>query len=427
MKRKKHRIRRARNSRKHRGRGTAPQRGLPEILRDSRQALRELVIASGLEQFQVMLEEDRTALCGERHAQAPERQAHRYGYDEGPLTFGGRRVRLRKPRVRGKNGGEVELPHWAEFSERDPLDHHVVNQMLIGVSTRDYERSLEKGPAESESIHTTRSSVSRSFVSRTAKGAEEFLNREIKDDDFPVLLFDGKEIGGHMLVIALGVDREGRKRILGLSEGTTENAEVCKSLLQNLIARGLAIEQLRLVVIDGGKALRKAIKEVFGAYALVQRCRVHKLRNVVEHLPEQRQGAVKAALKRAWGSADLPKARRQLRELINLLRKDHPGAAGSIEEGLEETLTVMLLGLDGNLSRLFCSTNMIENVNGTLQRVVHRVKRWRNGEMVVRWAVTGAMVAEQSFRRILGYKDMPRLIAALQAHNPANLKKAVNQ
>jgi len=389
--------------------------------------LRELVITSGLEQFRLMLEEDRVALCGERYGQSPDREAHRYGYDEGPLTFGGRRIRVRKPRVRRKGGGELELPSWAEFRSRDPLDRHMINQTLIGVSTRNYEKSLESAPAQSESISTTRSSVSRSFVSGTAKVVEAFLNREIGGDDFPVLMFDGKEIGGHMLVIALGVDREGHKRVLGVEEGTTENSEVCRSLLQNLITRGLGIEHPRLVVIDGGKGLRKAIKEVFGRNALVQRCRVHKLRNVVEHLSPQRQAAVKAALKRAWACSDVSKARNQMRNLIGQLRKDEPGAAASIEEGLEETLTVILLGLDGNLARLFCSTNMIENINGTVQRVIARVKRWRNGEMVVRWATTAAIVAEQNFRRIQGYKEMPRLLAALHAHGTASQKQAVNQ
>lgn len=404
-------------------------RDLPEILRDARQDLRTLVMVRGMEMFQQMLEDDRTALCGVRHAPDPERGAYRYGYDDGVLIFGGRKVRLRKPRVRHKAGGEATLPTWMAYTDSDPLGKRVVDQMMIGVSTRKYERSLEGAPGGTSSVGIDRSSVSRTFVARTEQAVKEFLSRPLKSDDFPVIMIDGKTICGHVMLIALGVDREGRKHILGLEEGTTENSEVCKSLLGDLITRGLEVAHRRLVVIDGGKGLRRAVKDTFGAWALVQRCRVHKLRNVIEHLPAPRQAAVIAALKKAWGSANVDQARKLLRQLANHVRQEHPGAAGSIEEGLDETLTVLALGLDGHLLKLFSSTNMIENVNGTVQDMTRRVKRWRGGAMVMRWAATGLMEAERNFRRIAGYEQLPTLIASLNSHSQSSvsIKRAVNE
>ena len=428
MKRSNHKRGTRRKESSRRQRWGHQRREVPEILRDARQDLRALVIEHGLEVFEAMLEDDRLALCGPRHEPNPEREAYRYGYDEGVLTFGGRRVRLRKPRVQRKGGSEVELPSWSEHRERDPLERRVVQQMLIGVSTRNYGQSLEGGlPEEARSLCTERSSVSRAFVLRTAQAVREFLGRAVEGKEFPVILIDGKEIGGHVLLIALGVDRQGRKQVLGLEEGTTENTEVCRSLLQNLIARGLEVEHPRLVVIDGGKGLRRAVREVFGQWALVQRCRIHKLRNVLEHLPENRRAAAAAALKRAWGTDGVEAARRELKRLANHLRQEHPGAASSAEEGLEETLTVLALGLTGHLRRLFSSTNMIENVNGTVQQVIGRVRRWRNGQMVVRWAAMGLMAAEGGFRRVQGWRDLSKLMAALEAHKPAAPRRAVNE
>jgi len=411
---------------RHRSKVGASQ--ILELLLDARRDLRAVVLVHGFAVFQQMLEEDRTAICGSRSAPDPNRDAYRHGFDEGVLNFGGRQVRLRKPRVRRKAGGEVELPTWSSYRDNDPLERRAVNQMILGVSTRNYGRSLEDVP-ETPSLGTERSSVSRAFVSRTETAVKEFLRRALSPDDYPVIMIDGKDVGGHMLLIVLGVDREGYKHVLGVAEGTTENSEVCRTLLRDLITRGFNVAHPRLVVLDGGKGLRKAVKEVFGRWALVQRCRVHKLRNVLEHLPKDQQATVAAALKRAWASNRPETAKRLLRQLAGHLRKDHPGAAGSIEEGLEETLTILRLGLTGHLHRLFSSTNMIENVNGTVQDLIRRVKRWRNGEMAIRWTVVGAMVAEKQFRRILGWKDMPAMIVALKEQISGSVldKKAVNQ
>jgi transposase-like protein len=291
----------------------------------------------------------------------------------------------------------------------------VIEQVLAGVSMRSYDRSLEELPEELPCSAADRSSVSRRFVAVTSDRVEQFLRRPLGDLDFPVILLDGRGMGEHLLVVALGIDSTGKKHALGVVEGSTESEQVCRSLLGNLIERGLVVERARLFVIDGGKGLRKAVREVFGAWAVLQRCRVHKLRNVVEHLPKGMRSWVRAAMNRAWASDTVAQGRRKLKDLAGQLEKDHPGAAGSILEGLDETLTVIGLGLSGWLLKTLASTNAIENVQGTLAKVSRNVKRWRGGAMALRWGVTGLIEAERKFRRVKGHREIRQLIAALDA------------
>jgi len=244
-----------------------------------RARLLEVVLAHGFEGVMVMLEADRAELCGPNRCWQPERKAYRYGHDEGRLVLGGRTVKVRRPRVRGIHGGEIELPSWRHFAEEDPLHERAIEQILAGVSTRKYGRSLEALPEKLEAGMTSSSSVSRRFIAATQQRVEAFLSRPLDGLDLPVILLDGTGFGGeHVLVTALGIDSSGHKHVLGVIEGTTESEEVCRSLLRNLIDRGLKVERARLFVIDGGKGLRKAIRETFGAWALVHRCHVHKLR-----------------------------------------------------------------------------------------------------------------------------------------------------
>lgn len=388
---------------------------LPEADLDPRAALLEVVLTKGFAGAMEMLEQDRERLCGPLRRWQVNRLAYRYGYDEGRLVFGGRKVKVAKPRVRSVDGHEMELPTWNQFAEEDPLDSRVLEQLLVGVSTRSYDRSLEELPEKLDPSGIARSSVSRRFVAMTRQRMEEFLARPLGDMDLPVIMLDGRGMGEHLLVIALGIDSSGHKHVLGVVEGSTESGEVCRNLLRDLIGRGLVVERARLCVIDGGKGIRKAIHEVFGGWALVQRCQIHKLRNVAEHLPKGKRTWVKAAMRRAWALKDASKAKGKLRDLARQLEGLHPGAAASILEGLEETVTVIDLHLKENMLKTLSSTNAIENVQGTLARVSRNVKRWRGGSMALRWGAAGLLEAEKKFRRVKGYREMPQFIASLDA------------
>jgi transposase-like protein len=360
-----------------------------------------------------MLEEDREQLCGPRYQQAEGRRAYRHGSEEAPVVLGGRKVRVKKLRVRAASGGgELTLPTWEDITREDPLEERAVEQMLLGVSTRRYARSLEPLPPGVESVAVSRSSVSRRFVARTAAKVEEFLSRPL-EADFPVLMIDGTGLGEHVLVVALGIDSEGHKHVLGVVEGSTESHGVCQALLRDLIERGLVVERARLFVIDGGKGLRKAIRETFAQWALIQRCQVHKLRNVLDHLPGSKRAAIGAALRRAWSADSEAQGRQQLEALASKLEAHHPGAVSALREGFDETLTLLALGAKGALYRTLCSTNPIENLQGALKRVAKRVKRWRGGSMALRWAATALMEAEGRFRRIRGHRELATLNSSL--------------
>jgi len=301
------------------------------------------------------------------------------------------------------------------MSDTDPLDKRVVEQMLIGVSTRKYRRSLEPLDESLQEHGTSKSSVSRRFVARTAAQVQEFLSRPLDSVDLPVVMIDGKRFGDHLLLVALGIDAQGAKHVLGVVEGTTESERACTTLLRSLTDRGLQVERQRLFVIDGGKGLRKAIRTVFGAWAAVQRCQVHKVANVIDHLPEAKRAWVRAAMRKAYDEPTSAKARQRLIGLAKQLEQQHPTAGGSLREGLDETLTIIDLGVTGPLARTLRSTNPIENLNSILETTARRVKRWRGGSMALRWAVGGLMEAEERFHRIKGFAQLPELLTSLEA------------
>jgi transposase-like protein len=396
--------------------GSRGQKVLPiaEVLVSVQEGLRDLVIGTGLQVLEAMLEEDRKDLCGPARKKQADRQAYRHGFDKGQLVLGGRKISVRKPRVRSTEGQEVPLPSWETLSDEDPLDERVVEQVTVGVSSRNYERSLEELPDNVESIGAKKSSVSRRFVARTVRQVDAFLGRPLEDLDLPIIMIDGTELGDRLLLVVLGVDFTGRKHVLGIREGVTESYETCRSLWRDLIGRGLEVERPRLFVIDGSKGLRKAIRRCFGEWALIQRCQVHKMTNVVEHLPQNQRGWVRAEIRRAWQQNSETKARVSLTKLIARLEKEHPGAAASLREGMDDTLTLLRLGAHGSLYRTLRSTNLIENLQGTIKRVTRNVKYWRDGSMVMRWAVTGLLEAESNFRRINGCRGLPYLLAQLE-------------
>jgi len=386
--------------------------------------LRELVMSFGIQAITAMLEQERTALCGPRYEHQPERAAQRGGTVRGQLALGGRSVTVPRPRVVGLDGREIALDTWSRLRASDPLGARALEQMLVGVATRKYERSLEGVPESLESRGTSKSAVSRRFVEATAAKLTEWLSRPLAELDICAVFMDGLHFAEHVVLVALGVDAQGTKHVLVLWAGATENSVACKGLLEDLVTRGLDPKRKRLFVIDGSGGLRAGIRDVFGKRALVQRCQKHKMENVVSHLPKSKHAAVRAAMRQAYKSTKVDSAKRLLNNLIRSLEPNHPGAAGSLREGLDETLTVMGLGLPRTLERSFSTTNPVENLNGSLRDLARRVKRWRDGAMILRWAAAGVLEASRGFRRLKGHKDMPKLLSALGDHVDAQEEAA---
>lgn len=377
--------------------------------------LHEMVVSAGLAALAEMLEAERNDVCGPRYAHSAARGASRAGHTPGELAMGGRRVSVQRPRVRGVDGREVKLKTWEHFAGSDPLNERAVEQMVIGVSTRKYERSLE--PVAVETRGASKSAVSRRFVAVTQTKLDELQSSKLSAFDLVALMIDGIHIDDHVVLVALGIDGEGQKRVLGFHQGATENARACKDLLANLQERGLPMDRATLVVIDGSRALRKAVDDVFGAQAVVQRCQVHKRRNVLDHLPEALKDRVGTAISQAYRSAKAATAKKRLLNLARALENEHPSAAASIREGLDETLTIMSLKLAGTLARSLSTTNPIENIQSGIRRTCNRVTRWRGGSMILRWVGAALIEHSRGFRRLRGYRDIPDLVRALRARD----------
>ena len=396
----------------------SPLRHLPlvDLLVDTKTELLELALRSGLKVFTTMLEEDRTAICGPRYAHEPEQPASRAGTARSEVVLGGRKVTIQRPRVRTA-AGEVALPTFQTMAATDPLDRRVVEQMLVGVATRQYARSLEPLGPEMKSRGTSKSAVSRRFVARTTAQLTAWQSAPLEALDLVALLIDGVHLGDHCLIVALGIAADGHKHALGLWDGSTENATVCQGLLANLQSRGLRTDRSLLVILDGSKALRKAVRATFGDAALVQRCQVHKMRNILEYLSDRDRPWAQAMLRRAYQAADPKLAQRLLLDLARRLEAEYPSAAESVREGLDETLTVLTLKLSPRLRRSLATTNAAESLLSRTRHVQRNVKRWRNGQMMLRWVAAGVLEAVKGFRRLKGYADMPMLVAALRARD----------
>jgi transposase-like protein len=295
------------------------------------------------------------------------------------------------------DGRELALPSWRTWSSRGPLERRAIEQMLVGVSTRRYARSLEPLPSDFRAHSIGKSAVSERFVVDTERKLAALLRRKLGGLQLIAVMLDGVRFAEHVILAAIGIDQSGRKHVLGLREGATENAASCKALLADLIERGLSTARTLLFVLDGAKALHRAVAEVFGERALIQRCRQHKKRNLSDALPER--------------------ARRLLENLARRLEPNYPSAAGSLREGLEETLTVMRLNLPESLERVLSSTNLIENLFSRVRESARRVKRWQGGMMILRWTAAGVLEAERHFRKLAGYRALPQLVAALRAHD----------
>lgn len=388
-------------------------------LEDVEHAFVGVCIDAGEAVLRAMMEQDRTALCGPAWKPDTSRPGRRAGSTESPITLGGRRLVVRRPRVRTEQGEELSLPSYEAAANEDPLDRHTLEALAAGVSTRRYGQSLERIPATRRERATSRSAVSRRFVALTERQLAEWLSQPLGQLDLRVVMLDGIIFKDHTILLAVGIDADGKKHPLGIAEGTTENAAVARALLGDLVARGLATDRARVFVIDGSKALRSAIEHFFGELAFLQRCPVHKRRNVLDHLPQSARPGVKRALDDAWNAQDAGLAKRQLERLARSLEVQHPGAANSIREGLDETLTLMRLGVSGRLLQSLRSTNAIESVNDKIATYARRVKRWRGGKMILRWVGAAVLDARRGFRRVKGHRDMHVLVAALQRHDTA--------
>jgi transposase-like protein len=379
-----------------------------------RSDLLALVHQLGLQAMCAMLEAERTRLCGERYRHDSSRKATRAGSTQGELTLGGRRVRVRRPRVTDRKGREIPLAAWEELANTDPLDARALEQMAVGVATRKYARSLEAVPDSIATRGTSKSAVSRRFVAITTEKLTQWMARSLADLDIWAVFIDGIHFGEHLALCALGVDATGVKHVLGIWEGATENEVACKAMLENLVARGLTANRSRLFIIDGSKALRAALRSLFGRRALVQRCQVHKTRNVLGHLPDERHADVRSAMREAYTCSKLETAKRLLNNLARTLQRKHPSAATSLREGLDETLTVLSLGVSAMLTRTLSTTNPVEHLNERIRTTARRVKRWDDGTMMLRWVLVGVLEATRGFRRLKGHRDMNLLVAHLK-------------
>lgn len=394
---------------------------LEEFAVQMRHGLLAASVAIGLGVMGELVDAEVTEIAGPKGRHDPNRAAIRHGSEDGKVTLGGRRIGVRRPRVRtvADEAGverEVRLESYDTFASVDLLADHMVASMLAGLSGRRYSSALEPvGEAvEASSSGTSQSAVSRRFVTATAERLAEFRSRPLDDRRWLICFVDGFDFAGHMMIGALGVTADGTKVPLGVVEGSTENASVVRHLITGLRDRGLDASEGILFVLDGGKALAKAVRDVFGDHAVIARCRAHKERNVLDHLPEGERPWVRRKLRAAWANPDAGEAEAALKALAGQLERVNPDAAASLREGLAETVTVTRLGVTGTLLKTVMSTNPVESMIEIVRAHARNVKRWQPGDMRLRWAAAGMLAASGQFRRVKGYHQLPQLAVALR-------------
>jgi transposase-like protein len=390
---------------------------LAELAGAAREGLLALAVGTGLGVLGSLLDTDVERLVGPKGRHNPDRAAVRHGTQPGRVTLGGRRVRVDRPRVRSADGAtELPLPTWQAFAATELLDQLALERMLAKLSTRRYRAGLEPVGAavEQTATGTSKSAISRRFVAATEHALAELLTADLSGLDLVALMVDGIRIAEHTCVVALGITLDGTKVPLGLAEGATENATVVRDLLAGLRDRGLDTSRPILVIIDGAKALRRAVDDVFD-HPVVQRCQLHKLRNVADRLPDAVASTVAKRMRRAYHHSDPLVAQAELEALARELDRSHPGAAASLREGLTETLTIGRLGVSPTLARTLRSTNSVESMIAICRDHAANVKRWRDGQMALRWVAAGMGEAATQFRRVNGYLHLPTLRAALDA------------
>ena len=395
---------------------------MTDIAGAAREGLLAMSVAAGMAVMQAMFEAEIVETCGPKGKHNRGRAAVRHGSGKGSVTLGGRRVAVARPRARTLDGHEVPLANYAHFAADDLLTEVVVERMLAGVATRRHARTAEPvgTQVDKEAKSTSRSAISRRFVRQTDTALAELMSRDLSGLDIKVLMVDGEHLAERCVVVALAITAEGTKKPVGLWDGSTENKTVVRALLADLVERGLKFDDGLLVVLDGAKALAAGVREVFGTKALIQRCTLHKRRNVAEHLPDKDTAWVEAKLVKAFGHPDPDQGLRNAKQLATQLDKRYPGASASLREGLQEMFTVARLGIDGRLAKTLTTSNPVESMISIARTTNRNVTRWRDGQMVLRWTAAGMLNAERSFRRIKGYKQMPQLVDALHRHAHPN-------
>jgi putative transposase len=394
-----------------------------DLAETAKEGLLALAVGTGLQMMRVLMDEDVIQLAGPKGKWDPDRTAVRHGTDDGQVTLGGRRVPIRRPRVRAADGsGEVPLPSYELFSSTEILGRLAMERMLAKLSCRRYPAGLEPvgTVVEATASATSKSAISRRFVAATERALTELMNADLSELDLVALMVDGVHFGEHTCVVALGIGIDGTKHPLGVVEGSTENATVVTGLLAGLRDRGLDTTRPILVVIDGAKALAAAVKAVFD-HPVIGRCQLHKIRNVQNHLPDHLASTVAKKMRAAYHDPNALHAEATLEALARDLQRSHPGAAASLREGLAETLTVTRLGVPPTLARTLRSTNAIESMIEIGRDHATNVKRWRDGQMALRWCAAGMLEAKKQFRRVNGYLHLPALRAALDAHVPGTV------
>jgi transposase-like protein len=394
---------------------------MAEVVGMLQEGVGHLLREAGLALMNLVMEEEVRQLAGERHQQHRERRAHRWGKEDGYCVVDGQKVPLRRTRLRTAEHGEQRLGSYELFQRSGPREQSVWDKMMRGLTTRNYGVVVKDFR---EAYGVEKSAVSDSFIEASREKLQELMERPLGEFQLCAVLIDGTPFRDRHMIVALGIHIDGRKTVLGLREGATENATVVGELLGDLAARGLDFSVARLYVLDGGKALQAAVRRHAGEAAQIQRCQVHKRRNVVDHLPEEHKSAVRKTIQNAYAMREYADAKRALQHLHRELMELNPSAARSLEEGMEETLTVHRLRVPMQLRRTLASTNVIESAFSIVETVCRNVKRWRAGDHIERWVGSGLLVAERQFRKVQGYREIPSLLTTLAN---AVSKKAVAQ
>lgn len=399
---------------------------MADLIEQCRMACDELIDVAGRATIQAVLELSAQQAAGGPRQQGKPREGEVvwYGGQAGTVMLSDRKLAVQRPRLRKKGAGagkEVEVPAYQAMQDQPRLGARMLDILMRGVSTRQYQGVI---PEMADTVGVSKSSVSRQMIEASEAEVEGLLSRRFDDVNLLIIYIDGMAFGDHVMMGAVGVDAEGRKHVLAIREGATENATVAKELLEDLVARGVNPDEKRLFVIDGSKALRAAINAVFGAQHPVQRCRIHKLRNVMDHLPEDQKDQVKSAMRAAW-KLDANDGMARMKKLAEWLDRDYPAAAASLREGLEECFTINRLGVPPSLHRCLSSTNLIESPHSGVRMRTRRVCRWRDSGMVKRWMASAFIATEKNFRKIMGYRDLWALDAILNGSRSAARREAV--
>jgi putative transposase len=374
------------------------------------QGVGHLLRETGLALMNLVMDEEVRHLAGERHEQHQGRGAHRWGKEDGYCVVDGQKVPIQRTRLRSKDKREQRLGSYELFQRSGPLQHGVWDKMMRGLSTRNYGAVVKEF---SNAYGIEKSAVSENFIEASREKVKQLMERPLGELPLCALLIDGTPFQDRQMIVALGIGCDGRKTVLGIREGATENATVVGALLSELADRGLDFSTPRLYILDGSKALHAAVRRHAGEAAFIQRCQVHKKRNVVDHLPDEHKAEVKKKMQNAYAMADYQDAKRALERLRRELMDLNPSAARSLEEGMEETLTVHRLRVPDQLRRTLASTNVIESAFSIVETVCRNVKRWRDGDHIERWVGSGLLVAERQFRKVIGHRQIPLLLTSI--------------